>query len=88
MTLFQRKDGKEKNRESEAERDRWIEGNVYRKSSNVVEKRKERDRGGKDRRRGEDECEVGDGGTPDCRHRLLGDYVPQTDAPAGPDRHH
>lgn len=47
-----------------------------------------KDRGGKERRRGEDEREVGDGGAADSRHCLPGDHVPQTDAPAGPDRHH
>lgn len=60
-----------------------------RKSKNVViGENKERDRGGKARRRGEDEREVGDGRTADSWHRLPGDHVPQTDAPAGPDRHH
>lgn len=50
-----------------------------------VEENKEKNSGGKDRRRGEDEREMGDGGAPDSWHRLPGDHVPQTDAPAGPD---
>lgn len=53
-----------------------------------MKKKKEQDRGGKERRRGENEREVGDGGTADSRHCMPGDHVPQTDAPAGPDRHH
>lgn len=80
MTLFQRRDGS---------RD-WKRQVDCRKSNNVVvvEKSKEKDRGRKGRRRGEDECEVGNRGAPDCWHRLPGDHVPQTDAPARPDRHH
>lgn len=54
---------------------------------NNEEIRKEQD-SLKNRGRGEDECEVGDGGTSDCWHRLSGHHVSQTDAPAGPDWHY
>lgn len=74
---------------SETVRGRWIKTGVYRESSDVeIEISKEKNKRRRDRRRGEDECKMGDGGTPDSWHRLPGDHVPQTDAPAGPDRHH